>query len=85
MKNKLYEQIRNGEKKPIATHCILCGMSISIFEVENGIETKVITGFIFPNTIANIKKVKVFETANGEKDYFVRYGKRYYLDDFMRV
>jgi len=85
MKNKLFEKIRTGEKKPIATNFILCGMSLAMFEIHYGIDDKITSGFIFPNGVFNIATTKIYYTSNGEREYIKRYGKKYFLDEFMRV
>lgn len=66
----------------------VCTMSnfggLGIISIEYGIEDKITTAFDFGNGMENISTAKIRYNAQGE-DYFIKFGKRYYLRDFMRI
>lgn len=56
------------------------GLSLNIYGIEYGIEDHVITGYSGEPP----RKNKLYYNTNGEA-YFKKYGKRFYIDDFLRV
>ena len=66
----------------------VCTMSnfggLGIISIEHGINDKVTTAFDFGNGIENISTAKIRTNAKGE-DYFIKFGRRYYIREFMRV
>lgn len=57
---------------------------LGIISIEHGINDKVKTAFDFGDGMKNISTAKIRYNASGE-DYFVKFGRRYYLRDFMRI
>lgn len=66
----------------------ICTMSnwggLGIISIEYGIEDKVTTAFDFGNGIRNKSTATIRTSAKGE-DYFIKFGRKYYLKDFMRI
>lgn len=66
----------------------VCPMSnfggIGIISINYGIDDTVTTAFNFGDGIKNISTAKLRCNAKGE-DYFIKFGRRYYIRDFMRV
>ena len=66
----------------------VCPMSnfggLGIISIEHGINDTVTTAFDFGNGMENISTAKIRYNAKGE-DYFIKFGRRYYIRDFMRV
>ena len=57
---------------------------LAIMEIEHGIEDYLYVCDNYGDGYKNITKNKIRYNARGNA-YFMRYGKRYYLDQFMRV
>lgn len=57
---------------------------LGIISIEHGIDDTVTTAFDFGNGMKNISTAKIRYNASGE-DYFIKFGKRYYFRDFMRI
>ena len=53
-------------------------------EILNMIEDKVIACFNYGSGRQNIRSHKIYTTVNG-RSYFRKMGRRYYLDEIMRV
>lgn len=70
--------------KPLAVYpmCNLGGMAI--MEIEDGCGTYVYVTDNYGDGYKNLTKNKVYYNRKGEA-YFIRYGKRYYLDNFLKV
>ena len=71
-------------KKDFAAVGVLClcnwgGIAVGDYDGE-----KIKSAFNMGDGYKDIRTTKVYTTAAG-RDYFVRYGRRYYLDEFMRV
>ena len=66
----------------------VCTMSnfggLGIISINYGINDTLTTAFDFGNGMENISTAKIRYNAQGE-DYFIKFGRRYYLHDFMRV
>lgn len=66
----------------------VCTMSnfggLGIISIEHGINDKVTTAFDFGNGMENISTAIIRYNAKGE-DYFIKFGRRHYIRDFMRV
>ena len=66
----------------------VCTMSnfggLGIISIEYGIEDTVTTAFDFGDGIRNKSTAKIRYNAQGE-DYFIKFGRRHYIRDFMRV
>lgn len=57
---------------------------LGIISIEYGIEDKVTTAFDFGNGMENISTDKIRTNAKGE-DYFIKFGRRHYIREFMRT
>lgn len=57
---------------------------LAVMEFEHGVDTYVYIADHYGDDYKNITRNKIYHNAKGNP-YFVRYGKRYYLNDFMRV
>ena len=57
---------------------------LGIISIEHGIDDMVTTAFDFGDGLENKSTAKIRYNASGE-DYFIKFGRRYYLKDFMRV
>lgn len=83
MKNKLYEEIRQGKKEP----CAVLGLSnfggLAIFDLVYGIEDTITSGFCYGDEITDIRTTKIYYTATGA--YIKRFGVKYSLDEFIRM
>ena len=66
----------------------VCTMSnfggLGIISIEYGIEDTVTTAFDFGSGMKNISTAKIRYNVKGE-DYFIKFGRRHYIRDFMRV
>lgn len=63
----------------------LCNFGeMAIMELEDGINTYAYVCDNYGDGYKNLTKNKIYYNIKGNP-YFVRYGKRYYLDQFMRV
>lgn len=71
-------------KQPIAVQgiCNTCG--IAIFDVVYGINDCIISAFSNGKNYTNYRKTRIFYD-NNDRDYFVRYGVKYYLDEFIAI
>lgn len=66
--------------RPIGVKGITNTISLNIYQIEHGIETRVLGGF-------NNDKPrwrKVYTTSKG-RNYFLVSGSRHYLDEFLRI
>lgn len=84
MKNKLYSQIKQGQKKPLAIYSIAYDLALAIFEVNTD---TVISGFINQGKIEGIKETSIHYTItlSDALPFIIRYQQRYYLRDFIRT
>lgn len=71
-------------KKPIGTLCLSNFGGLLVLDIECGIEDKIITCFDFGSGRKNFGKNKIYYNSNGDA-YFVKFGKRYYLNEIMRT
>ncbi len=71
-------------KKFIAIHPMSNWGGLGIISIEHGIDDTITTAFDFGDGIKNISTAKIRYNAQGE-DYFIKFGRRYYMRDFMRV
>ena len=66
----------------------VCPMSnfggLGIISINYGINDTITTAFDFGNGMKNISTAKIRTNAKSE-DYFIKFGRRYYIRDFMRV
>ena len=84
MKNKLYEKIRTGEKKPCGIYCLCNFGGLAIYDILYGIEDKAVSGFDFGEGAQDIRTTKIFYTISG-RSYIVRHNRRYYFDEIERI
>ena len=56
---------------------------IAIFDIEYGIDDYIISAFHNGENYTDFRKTKIFSNTIGH--YFARYGRKYYLDKFMRT
>ena len=84
MKNKLYQEIRNGNKKPCGVYGLSNYGGLAIYEIISGIDDKAVSGFDFGNVVEDLKTTKIFYTVSG-RAYIRRYNTRYYFDNILRV
>jgi|GEM_PF-5320814 len=71
-------------RKSIAVMTVCSFGGICILDIEDGIDTYVVHADYYNGKIKNVSKSKVRETVAG-RSYFMRKGKRYHIDQFMRV
>ena len=71
-------------KKPIAVMGICNTCSIVIFDIIYDINDYVISAFSDGENYKHKRKTRIFYDNNG-RNYFVRYGIKYYLDEFIRI
>ena len=75
------------EKKKMNNFIAVCTMSnwggLGIISIEHVNDT-VTTAFDFGNGMKNISTAKIRTNTKGE-DYFIKFGRRHYIRDFMRV
>ena len=57
---------------------------LGMISIEHGINDKVTTAFDFGDGLQNKSTAKIRYNAKGE-DYFIKFGRRHYIRDFMRV
>ena len=76
------EKIVNN--KPIAVMGICNTYSIVILDIVYGINDCIISAFSDGENYSHKRKTRIFYDNKG-RNYFVRYGVKYYLDDFMRI
>ena len=76
------EKIVNN--KPIAVMGICNTCSIVIFDIIYDINDYIISAFSDGENYKHKRKTKIFYD-NNDRNYFVRYGIKYYLDEFIRV
>jgi len=81
MKNKLYQDIRNGIKKPLGGLCLCNFGGLCVYDINSDF---IVSGFSYgDDNISDLRKTKIFETITG-RFYFVRFSRRYYLDEISR-
>lgn len=83
MKNKLYNGIRNGQKKPIGGLCLCNWGGLVVYDILYGLDDQIISAFDYGDGVKDIRTTKIFYTITG-RPYFVRYKRRYYLDNIER-
>jgi hypothetical protein len=71
-------------KKPIGILCLSNFGGLLVLDLECGIEDKIITCFDFGSGRKHFGKNKIRYNSNGDA-YFVKFGKRYYLNEIMRT
>jgi hypothetical protein len=71
-------------KEPIGILCLSNFGGLLVLDLECGIEDKVITCFDFGSGRKHFGKNKIRYNSNGDA-YFVKFGKRYYLNEIMRT
>lgn len=76
------EKIVNN--KPIAVMNICNTCSIVIFDIIYDINDYIISAFSDGENYSHKRKTRIFYD-NNDRSYFVRYGVKYYLDEFMRI
>jgi len=84
MNNKLYQEIRNGNKKPCGVYGLSNFGGLAIYEIISGVDDKVTSGFDFGDGVKHLATTKIFYTVSG-RAYIVRYKRRYYFDNILRV
>jgi len=84
MKNKLFEEIRNGQKKPCGVYCMSNFGGLAIYQIIYDIDDKAVSGFDFGDGVRSLKTTKIYYTVGG-RAYIVRHKKKYYFDEIMRV
>lgn len=83
MKNKLYEEIRKGIKKPCGVYCLSNFGGLAIYDIIYGINDKAVSGFDFGDGVKHIRTTQIYYTATGA--YIKRFGIKYSLDEFIRM
>lgn len=73
-----------AESKPLGVFGESAFSSIVLLEIEYGIEDKVIAGYEYDGKRTNIRRHKIYTTPAG-RFYIRKFGRRYYLDDFLRI
>ena len=76
------EKIVNN--KPIAVMGLSNNYSIVILDIIYDINDYVISAFSDGENYSHKRKTRIFYDNDG-RNYFVRYGIKYYLDEFMRI
>ena len=84
MKNKLYEEIRKGIKKPCGVYGLSNFGGLAIYDIIHGINEKAVSGFDFGDGVKHIRTTQIYYTLSG-RAYIIRYGVRYYFDNIVRV
>ena len=69
--------------QPIAIYTICNALALAIYDIEYGVNDKVLTGFVGPEKPGRKTRNTIYTNAAGRM-YFKKYGVKYYLDDFMR-
>lgn len=87
MKNKLYDEIRQGKKKPFGVYALCNFGGVAIYDIfyNDKNESVIVSAFVNGEEITDIRTTKIYCNSTGERDYIIRHGKRYYLDLFFRV
>lgn len=80
MKNKLYEEIRQGKKEPCGVYAISNFGGLAIYDIND----KAVSGFDFGDGVKHIRTTQIYYTLSG-RAYIIRYGMRYYFDNIVRV
>ena len=80
MKNKLYEEIRKGLKKPCGVYGLSNFGGLAIYDIND----KAVSGFVFGDGVKHIRTTQIYYTLSG-RAYIIRYGVRYYFDNIVRV
>lgn len=70
--------------KPLAIYPVCNFGGLAIMEIEDGCDTYVYVADNYGDGYKNLTKNKIYYNGQG-KPYFIRYRKRYYLDDFLKV
>ena len=70
--------------KPVGTLCLCNHGGIAVMEIMYDIDDYVMVCDNYGDGYKNITKNVIKYNAKGEQ-YFVRYGKRYYLKDFIKL
>lgn len=68
----------------IATYGISNDSGIAIFDIVHEIDDYVVAALIYGDKQSKMTKNKVYYNQKAEP-YFIKYGRRYYLHEFMRV
>lgn len=71
-------------KNIIAAYILGNDSGIAIFDIVHGIDNYVVAALIYGEKQSKMTKNKVYYNQKGES-YFIKYRKRYYLNNFMRV
>ena len=79
-KNKLYQEIKDGIKKPLGGLCLCNFGGLVVYDINNDF---VVSGFSYGEKITDIRTTKIFYTTSG-RCYFVRFSRRYYLNEISR-
>lgn len=83
MKNKTYEDIKKGLKKPCGGLCLCNWGGLVVYEIIYGIDDAIISGFDYGNGPQDLRTTKIYYTCGG-RAYIRRYNRRYYLDEISR-
>lgn len=80
-----YSEFYETEREPIGYYPMTNFGGLAIFDILDGehIGEYVVVGDYYEKP-ENIRKHKVYTTLSG-RNYFVRFSRRYCIDDFMRV
>lgn len=80
-----YSEFYNLESGPILVYTMCNFGGMAIFDILDGeyIGESVVVGDYYEKP-ENIRKHKTYMTPTG-RPYFVRFGRRFYLDSFVRV
>ena len=79
-----YEKMEKNVKKPVAVLGLCNTCSIVILDIVYGINDCIISAFSDGENYKHKRKTRIFYD-NNDRNYFVRYGVKYYLDEFMRI
>lgn len=77
-------EMKKAEYQPIASKQMTQDGGIAIYDIEYGCDDHVIAGWVSGDTQDTPRKYKVYYTISG-RAYFRRYGRREYIDEYMRL
>lgn len=72
------------QEKPIAVYSESAFSGICIMDIQYGIEDYVVHAEMISGEFKNVRRSKLRTTLKG-KSFFIRDGRRYHLDEFLRT
>lgn len=79
-----YSKNAEQQGKPIAVYSESAFSGICIMDIQYAIEDYVVHAEIISGELKNVRRSKLRTTLKG-KYFFMRGGRRYHLDDFLRT